>query len=516
MHEPWSHDVIDLPELASPERFRHEATAQKWTLQKALYEVLKQAIVTGKLLPGASLPGSREMALAIGISRNGAIHAYELLATEGHVQSSRQGTVVAAMGRAPRPLRDGLSMHNVRHIEQSVAPSVGFRDGPPLPGLSKRTQGFNRRRTLQDDLLPFMPGIPALDAFPRALWHRLTEQARRHSNADALSYRDTAGEPELRQAIATYLRAARGVQARADQVFITDGTQQALELSARLLADVGDVAWIEHPGYGGARAAFAQSGLKIQPITVDMEGIHPPDTWWHERTPKLIYTTPSHQYPLGPTLTLARRLHLIERARLHGAWIIEDDYDSEFRHDGPPLAAMQGQAPDAPVVYIGTFSKTVFPALRLGFMVLPPSIADAAAGVIGAWAPRGHAIEQQALAAFIDQGHFTRHLRRMRRLYRDRKAALQSAIERQWPLPGQVLGAQAGMHLVLSLPPECPDQALAALAMQHGLSPRPLSIYGMGGISGFNGLVMGHANTPEADMDRHIRLLGTLAAKCST
>jgi GntR family transcriptional regulator/MocR family aminotransferase len=518
--------VIDLPELASPERFRHEATTQKWPLQKALYEVLKQAIVAGKLLPGASLPGSREMAQAIGISRNGVIHAYELLATEGHVQSSRQGTVVAAMERAPQPLRHGWAVHterhndrhNDRHVERhpgrSLLPSHECQAWPPLPGLSRRTQGFNRRRTLQDDLLPLMPGIPALDAFPRALWHRLTEQARKHSGVDALSYRDTAGEPELRQAIATYLRAARGVQARADQVFITDGTQQALELSARLLADVGDVAWIEHPGYGGARAAFAQSGLQIQPITVDMEGIHPPDAWWHERTPKLIYTTPSHQYPLGPTLTLARRLHLIERARLHGAWIIEDDYDSEFRHDGPPLAAMQGQAPDAPVVYIGTFSKTVFPALRLGFMVLPPSVADAAAGVIGAWAPRGHAIEQQALAAFIDQGHFTRHLRRMRRLYRERKTALQAAIERHWPLPGQVLGAQAGMHLVLSLPPDCPDHALAALAMQHGLSPRPLSVYGTGGISGFNGLVMGHANTPEADMPQHIRLLATLAAKC--
>jgi GntR family transcriptional regulator/MocR family aminotransferase len=516
MHEPWSHDVIDLPELAGPERFRHEAAAQKWPLQKALYEVLKQAVVTGKLLPGASLPGSREMALAIGISRNGAIHAYELLATEGHVQSSRQGTVVAAMGRAaPLPLPGELHAR-LRHSTSRLAKrSVDQQALPPLPSLSRRTQGFNRRRTLQDDLLPLMPGIPALDAFPRALWHRLTEQARKHSGIDALSYRDTAGEPELRQAIATYLRAARGVQARADQVFITSGTQQALELSARLLADEGDVAWIEHPGYGGARAAFAQSGLRLQPVTVDMEGIHPPEAWWQERTPKLIYTTPSHQYPLGPTLTLARRLHLIEQARLHGAWVIEDDYDSEFRHDGPPLAAMQGQAFDAPVVYIGTFSKTVFPALRLGFMVLPPSVADAAAGVIGAWAPRGHAIEQQALAAFIDQGHFTRHLRRMRRLYRDRKAALQAAIERHWPLPGQVLGAQAGMHLVLSLPPDCPDHALSALAMQHGLSPRPLSVYGTGGISGFNGLVMGHANTPEADMARHIRLLASLTAKCN-
>ena len=497
--------MIDLHELLSPERFRQEADAQGLALQRALYEVLKKAIVAGRLLPGASLPGSRELAQAIGISRNGVIHAYEQLAAEGHVQTSRQGTVVAALAvAAHRPSHAG-------HVQHA---SDALKSASPLPGLARRTQGFNRRRSVSDDLLPFMPGIPALDAFPRALWHRLMEQARRQSSIDALSYRHTAGEPELRQAIATYLRAARGVQARADQVFITDGTQQALELSARLLADPGECAWIEHPGYGGARAAFAQSGLRLQPITVDAQGLNPPEAWWQERTLCLIYTTPSHQYPLGPTLTLARRLHLIEQARAHGAWIIEDDYDSEIRHDGPPLAAMQGQASDAPVVYIGTFSKTVFPALRLGFMVLPEAVADAAAGVIGAWAPRGHALEQQALAAFIDQGHFTRHLRRMRRLYRDRKEALQAAIKQHWALPGQVLGAQAGMHLVLTLPPECPDHTLAALAMQHGLSPRPLSVYGTGGIAGFNGLVMGYANTPEADMARHIRHLALLAAKC--
>lgn len=499
--------MIDLHELVSPDRFRQEAQSQGLALQRTLYEVLKKAIVAGRLLPGASLPGSREMAQAIGISRNGVIHAYEQLAAEGHVKTSQQGTVVAALAVVQRrPGHEACGGHI----------SLASKDTQPLPGLARRTQGFNRRRSVMDDLLPFMPGIPALDAFPRALWHRLMEQARRHSGVDALSYRHTAGEPELRQAIATYLRAARGVQARADQVFITDGTQQALELSARLLADPGECAWIEHPGYGGARAAFAQSGLRLQPITVDAHGLNPPEAWWHERTPRLIYTTPSHQYPLGPTLTLARRLHLIEQARAHGAWIIEDDYDSEIRHDGPPLAAMQGQASDAPVVYIGTFSKTVFPALRLGFMVLPEAVADAAAGVIGAWAPRGHALEQQALAAFIDQGHFTRHLRRMRRLYRDRKDALQAALARHWELPGQVLGAQAGMHLVLSLPPACPDHTLAAMAMQHGLSPRPLSVYGTGGIAGFNGLVMGYANTPEADMGRHIRLLAGLAAKCAS
>lgn len=489
--------MSDLHDLLNPYRFREEAARLKLPLQKALYEALKHGIVHGRLLPGASLPGSREMAQELGMGRNGVIYAYEQLAAEGHVQTSRQGTVVAALS-FPKPHMGGCFEHH-----RAV-----------LPGLSKRTHGFNRRRSPADELLPFMPGIPALDAFPRLLWDRLMAQARRHSGSEALSYRHTAGEPELRQAIATYLRAARGVHAKADQVFVTDGTQQALELSARLLADEGDCAWIEHPGYGGARTALMQAGLTLQPITVDAEGMNPPDAWWGQRTPRIIYTTPSHQYPLGPTLTLARRMHLIEQARRHGSWIIEDDYDSEFRHDGPPLAAMQGQVMDAPVVYIGTFSKTMFPALRVGFMVLPEAVADAAAGVIGAWTPRGHAIEQQALAAFIDEGHFTRHLRRMRRLYRDRLHAFREAIDRHWPWPAQVLGAQAGMHLVLTLPDGVSDQALCQEAMRHGLSPRPLTAYSTGGILGFNGLVMGYANTPEHDMARHVKALARMAAKC--
>jgi len=504
---PWSHDVSELFDVLNPPGFRAEARAQGLTLQRALYEALKRGIVQGRLLPGASLPGSRELAQELGMGRNGVVHAYEQLATEGHLQCSRQGTVVAALG---------AGVHGSGRAEGHTEGRKGGRasaDGerPRRAALSRRSEGFHRLRDPAQELLPFMPGIPALDAFPIAQWDRLMAQSRRHSGSDALCYRDPSGEPELRQAIATYLRAARGVHAGADQVFVTDGTQQALELCARLLADVGDTAWIEHPGYGGARTALLQAGLRLQPVTVDAEGIHPPEAWWAERTPRLVYTTPSHQYPLGPTLTLARRMQLIEQARRHGCWLIEDDYDSEFRHDGPPLAAMQGQVQDAPVVYLGTFSKTVFPALRTGFMVLPAAVAEQAAGVIGAWAPRGHAIAQRALASFIAEGHFTRHLRRMRQLYRERQVALREALATHWPWPGEVLGAQAGMHLVLSLPEVLPDHALCEAALQQGLSPRPLTAYGTGGIGGFNGLVMGYANTPAETMVPLVRTLASVA-----
>jgi GntR family transcriptional regulator/MocR family aminotransferase len=210
-------------------------------------------------------------------------------------------------------------------------------------------------------------------------------------------------------------------------------------------------------------------------------------------------------------------LSLIERAREAGAWILEDDYDSEFRHDGPPLTAMQGQVDDAPVVYLGTFSKSMFPALRLGFIVWPQALADRAIGVIGHLVRRGRTVEQRALASFIDEGQFTSHLRKMRRLYAIRQAAIRDALARHWPLPASVLGGQAGMHLVLSLPSSgrqaVIDRDVAQGAYERGLSPRPLSMYGTGGIEGFNGLVMGYANTHEDRMAHFIKVLASGLAR---
>jgi GntR family transcriptional regulator/MocR family aminotransferase len=216
---------------------------------------------------------------------------------------------------------------------------------------------------------------------------------------------------------------------------------------------------------------------------------------------------------LGSVLSVERRLSLIEQARQHGAWILEDDYDSEFRHDGPPLSAMQGLVDDAPVVYLGTFSKSMFPALRLGFVVMPDAVADQANGVAGVLVRGGRAHEQRALAAFIDEGHFARHLRRMRKLYAARQQALREALQGEWPHPGAILGGQCGMHLVLSLPDALPDAAVAHHAWQARISPRPLSVYGTGGVSGFNGLVMGYANTHEDQMRAHVHTMALAASR---
>ena len=456
--------------------------------QRRLYELLREAILGGRLLAGSTLPASRVLAQELGLARNSVIHAYEQLSAEGYVQTSRQGTVVAALPQ--------------RRMDLSGAQ----RQDNTAPAMAERAQQLNRRRTAEQDLLPFMPGIPALDAFPVRTWRRLMQSAWRDQPSDCLGYRPVTGELELRQAIATHVRASRGVVCGVEQVFVTSGTHESLSLCAHALADAGQRAWIENPGYGGARMAFQTAGLRVVPVPVDDQGMASTSTLWRRQPPRLIYTTPSHQYPLGSVLSLPRRLALIEQAQAVGAWILEDDYDSEFRHDGPPLAAMQGLVPNAPVVYLGTFSKSMFPALRLGFIVVPAATVDRWQGVLGELVRRGQTAEQAALAAFINEGHFTQHLRKMRQLYAERQAALREALARHWPWPGEVLGGACGLHLALTLPPEISDVQAAAIALDKGLGPRPMSAYGMGNTSR-NGLVIGYANLPADQMDKRVKQL---------
>jgi GntR family transcriptional regulator / MocR family aminotransferase len=496
--------MTDLQLHLQPRVLKRQAQAQGMPLQRALYLRLRHLIESCELRGGVVLPASRVLASELGVARNSVIHAYAQLQAEGHVLATRQGTVVAVL---PSASRSGPVPH--ARAEAASRP------------LARRTQGLERRRPAEMDAWPLMPGIPALDAFPMRAWTALVDRHARQATPADTAYRDSMGEPELRQAIASYLRAARGVHCHADQVSITDGTQDSLARCAQWLADVGDTVWMEHPGYGAAAMAFKLAGLRLRPCTVDAQGLQMPvDAQGQPERPhpRLIYTTPSHQYPLGAVLSLPRRHALIAHARQVGAWILEDDYDSEFRHDGPPLAAMQGQVADAPVVYLGTFSKSLFPALRLGFIVWPEALLHAAQGVTGAMVRAGRVAEQRALAEFIQEGHYTRHLRRMRRLYAERQAALRAAIEAHWPWPAQVLGGQAGLHLVLSLPGPSDggmaDTALVAAAAQQGLSPRPLSAYLTGGPTGFNGLVIGYANTPAEDMARMVTQLAGCLIQC--
>ena len=469
-------------------------------LRRRLAAALKQAVLDGTLGAASVLPASRVLARELGCGRNTVLHAYEELAAEGYVLADRQGTVVshlptAAAAAAPGPSRPSR-----------VA-------GPRLPPLSARSAlHMPPSESERENLAPLMPGVPALADFPLRRWQRRVAQAWRAVPVPSLGGGGSAGAPVLRTAIAAYLRAARGVRCDPEQVVITSGTQESLVLCAQLLADAGDRAWMEHPGYVGASAAFAAAGLQAVAVPVDAQGLAPPPALWQRSPPRLIYATPSHQYPLGVVLSLPRRLALIESARAAGAWILEDDYDSEFCR-GVPLSAMQGLVPDAPVVYLGTFNKTMFPALRLGFAVFPQASLDTVLPALDWRLVAGRPVEQEALAAFIQEGDYTAHLRRMRRLYAEREQALREALRRHWPLPFALSPGHGGIHLAMTLPAGVPDQALVRAAWQGGLAPRPLSAFSIGGAEPVNGLVMGYANVAAGAADRVVAALAQLARR---
>lgn len=465
--------------VTTPVRQGHADAAQR-----RLHACLRQAVLQGQLSAGTQLPASRVLAAELGLARNTVIHAYNQLATEGLVHTNRRGTWVQAVGTAPLPrparaaLRQDLSQ---RALQQH-----------PLP-LATELAGA------------FAPGVPSLAEFPQAAWRRLQDRVWRELGPEPLGYGQACGDPHLREAVAEHLRTTRGLRCEAGQVFITDGTQSGLGLCAHAFADPGDTVWMENPGYGGALSALRNAQLQVRGIAVDDEGLAPTAADWAQAPPRLIYITPAHQYPTGGVLGLPRRTALLQQAQHHGAWLIEDDYDSEFRHDGPPLPAMQGLRPDAPVLYLGTFSKSLFPALRLGYLVVPATVADRLAHYIEHSRYLGRAPEQRVMAEFLRSGLFSQHLRRMRRVYRQRGQWLAQALNTQLGDLAQVHGAQAGMHLALRFRhPGWDDQALTRQLLRQGLAAPALSAHrtdlwtpGAPAQADWCGLVLGYAQVPE-------------------
>ena len=458
---------------------RQEPHHAAWSQQRQLHECLRQAIRNGTLSAGTRLPASRTLAVELKIARNTVLYAYDQLTTEGFILASRHGSVVAPLAGLQTPMK-------------------------PLRASSSRRTGLSQRAknspALPDSEMSaaFAPGVPSLGDFPVTLWRRLLDRAWRSLKPAQLNYADPAGEPSLRAAIAEHLRVARGAIVESGQVFITDGTQSSLDLCARAFADSGDKVWIENPGYQGAVTAFRAAELRPIGIVVDAGGIAPTPVDWRRHRPKLIYVTPSHQYPIGSVLSLERRLALIKETRRAAALIIEDDYDSEFRHEGPPLSCMQGLAADAPVIYLGTFSKTLFPGLRIGFMVVPAALAPSLADFLLRAVPRGRTADQLALAEFIHGGQFSLHLRRMRRLYRQRRDALVAELELQLCVLSTVYGGSAGMHLALRLHDETQDDVgMSARLLKIGILAPALSLHAVGSrAQPWRGFLLGYAQVP--------------------
>ncbi|MGG1947960.1 PLP-dependent aminotransferase family protein [Trinickia sp. NRRL B-1857] len=448
------------------------------SLQRQLHQRIRGAILEGRLPSGARLPGSRALAASLKISRNSVTAVYELLGAEGYIAPSRQGTRVSLLERpAERP-------RTARHAA--------------VPELARRAAQLRESTLAAGDTLPLRPGVPALARFPLSAWKRCLDRAVRDAGVAGLSYGNPQGELALREAIMRHLAVARGVRCEPEQIVITEGAQEALACCVRLVTNPGDTAWVEDPGYRGAKTAMACGDLDVVPMPVDENGLNIPETAWTAHTPRLIYTSPSHQYPTGAVLTAARRLDLIANAQRHGAWIVEDDYDSEYRHAGELVGAMQGLVPQAPVLYVGTFSKTLFPSLRLGFLVLPAALATPAAALLRETLRGGHRYEQLALAEFIESGQFSRHLGRMRRLYKRRQDALRAALKQYLDVPHVVAGGDSGMHLTIRLPADCSDERIAQAARAYDMAPMPLSRFALSARPENNGLVIGYGNTSES------------------
>ena len=472
--------------------FEHTRDIQAWPRQRTIHACLRDAIVGGNLASGTRLLASRALAAELGVARNTVLYAYDQLATEGLILATPRGTIVA-----PLALPAACAKAN-------ISSSAGA-DG----AIARRVQGLRALPPNGPEAGAFAPGVPALAAFPVSLWRRTLDRAWRSVGEHELNYADVAGVPSLREEISAYLRASRGVRCDASQVFVTSGTQSSLEICAATFADSGATAWIENPGYVGALAAFRGAQLRTIGIPVDAGGILPTAQDWQQYKPKLIYTTPSHQYPTGTVLGMPRRLALIEQAKAAGALIIEDDYDSEFRYEGPPLPAMQGLAADAPVIYLGTFSKTMFPAIRTGFMVVPANLVAPLQSVLARMAPHGRVADQLAMADFLRNGQFGVHLRRMRRLYLGRRDLLLDALSKHAGDAVSVHGSSAGIHLSLQFEdPALVDVDVSAAALEHGIVARALSAHATGlRQPGWNGLVLGYSQVDQADMEARVKTL---------
>ncbi len=399
-------------------------------------------------------------------------------------------------------------------------PARAQRGSPQHRAISKRGERLVSvlppvRHQGAGKMLPFRGAFPDLASFPFEVWTRLLAKYSRNPSHDLFGYAHVAGYPRLREVIAAYLRAARAVKCEADQVIIVPGSQVALELATQMLLDPGDTVLMEDPGYFGVRGVFIRAGARVAPVPVDQEGIRLDVVKRNHDNARMVYVTPSHQFPLGVTMSLARRLELLEWARGAGAWIVEDDCDGEYRYAGRPIASLQGLDSENRVIYTGTFSKVLFPSLRIGYLVVPPDRPDLADAFIAGRVMidlQLATIPQAALADFIEEGHFTRHLRRMRKLYASRQSILLDAARTELSGLLEIQESEAGMHLVGWLPPVASDMEAARVASKHNVLALPLSAFSLKPVTR-GALILGYTAFNEREIRAGVRRLKTALAE---
>jgi GntR family transcriptional regulator/MocR family aminotransferase len=474
-------------------------------LYRQLYDYLREAILTGQLASGTRLQSSREIAKELNVSRNTVVNAFDQLLAEGYLEGQvGSGTYVS------RALPEDL--FNVKTLTRSCTRAVG--KGLGLSARGKVFAAFAPSVPREPEKVrAFQSGVPALDAFPFEIWSKLAARHWRRPADALLGYGEPQGHAPLRRAVAAYLGVARAVRCQPEQVIIIDGAQMAFDLIARVLLDPGDAAWMEEPGYPGARAALVASGARLVHVPVDAEGLDVAAGAKLDPQARLIYVTPSHQFPLGMTMSLPRRLALLEWASRAGAWVMEDDFDSEYRYEGRPIASLQGLDNDGRVVYVGTFSKFLFPSLRLGYIVAPPALVDAfiaARAITGRHSP---SVDQAVLTDFIEEGHFGRHIRRMRTLYAERQVLLINALRKECGDLLEVEPSAAGIQLVAWLPEGLDDKEIAREALARGLEVRAMTTF-YAGASPRGGLELGYAAFNKHELRRGAAQLSAVIRSC--
>jgi GntR family transcriptional regulator / MocR family aminotransferase len=468
-------------------------------LHRQLYDAFRELIAGGNLRPGQQLPSTRALGSEIRASRIPILTAYAQLIAEGYCEArlgagtfvcrSLPDKAVAGERSAKRaiPLRPGA-----RPVSRCASLLPPYKTAPWLRGLGS-----------------FTVGQPAYEEFPFQIWSSLVMRHCRNPHAHALHYGGPMGMEALREAICTYLGTARAVRCEPRQIMIVSGSQQGLEISARVLLDPGASAWMEEPGYWLARHVLTLAGCKLVPVPVDSEGLDVAAGVRRCRKARAAYITPSHQFPLGTIMSASRRLHLLEWAERAGSWIIEDDYDSEYRYGTMPIASLQSLDNAARVIYLGTFSKTLFPALRMGYVVVPPDLVDRFATIRNAMDLGAPYLYQAVLADFISEGHFARHIRRMRLLYNQRRTALVESLKKEFGTSLEIAGAEAGMHLVVTLPKKLRDREIAERAADCKLWLVPLSSAYLEAASR-QGFILGFGGTSAAEILRAVRQLKSM------
>lgn len=454
-------------------------------LHRQIYDAYRAAVVGRNLRAGQQIPSSRGLAAELGISRIPVINAYSQLLAEGYFES-RPGAGTFVSTSLPEHLicseyRDQKlpkTHSGPRPISRTSALLPSFRPAAWLYG-----QG------------PFTVGQVALDHFPFQVWSKLLARHWRNVRAESLYFSDPMGSESFRKTIATYLRTSRALNCEAEQIIVVNGSQQALEISARVLLEPGNSVWIEEPSYRLTRHALVLAACKLVPVPVDDEGLNVSAGKKLCRKARAAFVTPSHQYPLGATMSASRRLQLLDWAQSTGSWIVEDDYDSEYRYKHQPISSLQGLDRGSRVVYIGTFSKTLFPSLRVGYLVVPSDLVERFVAVRHAMDVYPAHLYQSVLNDFIGEGHFSRHVRRTRLLYGERRGVLVDAINDEFGSRLEVLGSDAGLHLVITLPQGVDDREISERAARENLWVWPLSPCYLNK-NPRQGLILGFGNTP--------------------